>query len=245
MPSKLSNHSVIEVEKLSKTYDEGQPNELKALKEVSFKVRPGDFVILFGPSGCGKSTLLHSLAGLEQVAQGEIKVRGQSLKKMSEEELSTYRRDKIGMVFQQFNLVKSLTVLQNVAFPRMLQGASARLRTTRAKSYLTRFGLAKTFNRRIQQLSGGQQQKVAIARALMNNPWILLVDEPTGNLDSKSAKEVMKIVVDLNRKSKRTVILVTHNPDYLALAQKVIYLKDGKIVKDIGQTKTNLSNENN
>ncbi|PIZ29077.1 hypothetical protein COY44_00705, partial [Candidatus Berkelbacteria bacterium CG_4_10_14_0_8_um_filter_39_42] len=156
-----------------------------------------------------------------------------------------YRRDKIGMVFQQFNLVKSLTVLQNVAFPRMLQGASARLRTTRAKSYLTRFGLAKTFNRRIQQLSGGQQQKVAIARALMNNPWILLVDEPTGNLDSKSAKEVMKIVVDLNRKSKRTVILVTHNPDYLALAQKVIYLKDGKIVKDIGQTKTNLSNENN
>ncbi|TSC93466.1 MAG: putative ABC transport system ATP-binding protein [Candidatus Berkelbacteria bacterium Licking1014_7] len=227
----MKRHPIIEVVKIEKTYDIGQPNEFRALRGVSFKIYAGDFIIILGPSGCGKSTLLHCLAGLEIFDSGEIKIRGEKMSKMNEDSLTSHRRNKIGMVFQQFNLIKNLSVLQNVALPRMLQGKSRVSRISRAKKLLTDFGLGKMFNRIPSELSGGQQQRVAIARALVNAPWILLVDEPTGNLDSKSAKEVMKLIVVLNKKSKRTIVLVTHNPGYLHLASRVIKIQDGKIVK--------------
>lgn len=221
---------IIEVKNLSKTFGKGD-NTFNALCDISLKIYSGDYIILYGPSGCGKSTLLNCIAGLEEFKDGEVLIRGESLKKKSEDKLAEHRRKKIGMIFQQFNILKSMTVEENVALSQLFDRIDKNIRLKRAENLLKILGLGKVIKRIPTELSGGQQQKVAIARALANNPWIILADEPTGNLDSKSSDQIMDLIADLNHKSKRTIILVTHNPDYRAYANKVVYIRDGKIEK--------------
>lgn len=221
---------VIEAHNLKKTFLAGKPNEFTALDNVSLKIHSGEFVILFGPSGCGKSTLLNCIAGLEEFDSGTVHIRGENIAKKSEDDLALHRRTKIGMIFQEFNLIKGMSVLDNIAITELFSGKNQRTRRHRALELLREFDLGKYAKRKPSELSGGQQQRVAISRALVNNPWIILADEPTGNLDSKSAQEVIEILQKLN-KSKRTILMVTHNPDQLKVADRVVYMKDGKIVK--------------
>ena len=239
----MATKPVIQVKKLVKTFGKGE-NTVKVLNSVDLEVKPAEYIIIFGPSGCGKSTLLNCMAGLEEVTQGEIIVRGEKLDTNNEANLSNYRRDKIGMLFQQFNLLKTMSVLENVALPQLLKGSKKETRLNRAYHLLKLFDLEKLANRKPTELSGGQQQRVAMARALVNNPWILLIDEPTGNLDSKSAAEVMEMIKMLNKKSKRTIILVTHNPEYVYYPHRVIYMKDGQITKIVENKKEKFKEEN-
>lgn len=222
---------IIEIKNLKKTFGKGDA-AFCALCGVDLKVYAEDYIILYGPSGCGKSTLLNCIAGLEEFEEGDMIIRGESLSKKTEEELAEHKRKKIGMIFQQFNVLKSMSVAENVALPQLFDKVEKRVRLNRAHHLLKILGLEKMAQRIPTELSGGQQQRVAIARALVNNPWIILADEPTGNLDSKSADEVMDLISELNVKSKRTIILVTHNPDYRAYAKRVVYMKDGKIEKE-------------
>lgn len=222
---------VIEVKNIKKTYGTGD-NQFVVVDGISCDIDSGEFVIFFGPSGCGKSTLLNVICGLETVDEGKVSIRGEDISKFSQKEMAFYRRTKIGIVFQQFNLLKNLSNKGNVALPLVANGEPLKRAEHRAEQLLTMFGLAKHIDKQPTELSGGQQQRVAMSRALAANPWIIIADEPTGNLDSKSADEVIEIFNILNKKSKRTVIMVTHNPDYLKYADRVLHLKDGKIVKE-------------
>lgn len=223
---------VIDIEKLEKTFDKGKLNEFKALGGVDLSIHSGEFVILFGPSGCGKSTLLNCVAGLDDFDSGKVIIRGENIANKSEDELAVHRRSKIGMIFQEFNLIKGMSILDNIAIPELFSGKNRRVRRARALELLREFDMGKLAGRRPTELSGGQQQRVAIARSLVNNPWIILADEPTGNLDSKSAKEVIDILTKLH-KAKRTIMMVTHNPDQLKIADRIIYMKDGAIEREV------------
>lgn len=222
---------VIKATNLSKTFQLGKNNEVVALYSVNFEIYSGELICFFGPSGCGKSTLLSMLAGLQPPTSGEVLVRGGNLAELKKKEISAYRRQKIGMVFQQFNLILSMNVLENIALPMAFGGISKRKRLQRAEHLLEVVDLGDKKKSVPADLSGGQQQKVAIARSLINNPWIIMADEPTGNLDSKSADDVIKLLISLSRKSKRTVLLITHNPDYLQYADRIFRMKDGRIEK--------------
>jgi ABC-type lipoprotein export system ATPase subunit len=206
------------------------------LRNVVLTVHDGEFLIIFGPSGSGKSTLLNLLAGLERPSAGEIRVRNRDLTAYTSEQLAHYHRMNMGMVFQNFNLIKALNVWENVALPQTANGVAYHKRRERAEHLLKLFHLEQHTHHRPGSLSGGEQQRVAIARALVNSPTFLLVDEPTGNLDSKSADEVMQILYELNRCSGHTLVLVTHNPNYLNFASRIIYLQDGSIVKEVLNT---------
>jgi putative ABC transport system ATP-binding protein len=215
---------------VSKTYLLGDV-EVKALQSVNLEIYSGEFICIFGQSGCGKSTLLSIIAGLQKPSTGEVYVRGEKLSDLDNDGLAKYRRSKIGMVFQSFNLITSMNVIENIALPLTFAGISKAKRMLRAQNLLEVVGLTKYADHTSAQLSGGQQQRVAIARSLVTAPWIMLADEPTGNLDSKSANEVMRLLISLNRKSKRTVILITHNPEYLDYADRIFFMQDGKVVK--------------
>lgn len=222
---------VIECKDITKHFVLTQDKIFEALRGVNLEVRAGEFVILFGPSGSGKTTLLNLVAGLDRPSSGSIKIRGTDITKFSSKELALHHRTKIGMVFQQFNLISTLSIIDNVALPQVFANRPIKSRRDRALHLLEIFGLDKYAGNVPAELSGGEQQRVAIARALVNNPWILLVDEPTGNLDSKTGVEVMKILLDLNRQSKRTILMVTHNANYLKIAHRIVYFLDGKNVK--------------
>ena len=228
----MAKTKVIECNNIVKTFHQGR-NPIEILHGVDLEIYAGEYVILFGPSGCGKSTLLNIIAGLETVTAGSMKLRGSDITKYSEKQLAHHHRTKIGMVFQQFNLIKSLSVIDNVALPQIFSGIRLTRRARRAEHLLDMLGLLKFKRYNPGELSGGQQQRVAIARSLVNNPWILLIDEPTGNLDSKSASEVMELIRELNEKSKRTILLVTHNPEYVTYPHRVLYMKDGKIIRSV------------
>ena len=221
--------STIKIQKINKSFGTGEAH-VQILYDVSLEINSGEYVILYGPSGCGKSTLLNCIAGLEKPDSGKVVVRGEDLSKLSKPELARFRNKKIGIIFQQFNVLKSFSVLENIALPQTFAGVSKIRRLKRAGHLLKMFGLEKLAKRIPTEISGGQQQRVAIARALVNNPWIIIADEPTGNLDSKSADEVMELIEKLNSKSKRTIVMVTHNPDHLKYAHKIFHLKDGRIV---------------
>jgi putative ABC transport system ATP-binding protein len=218
-------------EEISKNLLLSAPTHIEVIKGVSFDVHAGDYVIFFGPSGCGKSTLLNLCSGLEDPTEGKFKIRGEEISKYTSDEKAKFRQSKIGIVFQQFNLLKSMTVQGNVALPLLAAGEPRIQALKRAANLLGVFGLSKHLDKIHTELSGGQQQRVAMARALAVNPWILVCDEPTGNLDSKSSEDVMEIFYHLNRKSKRTLLVVTHNPDHLKYASQVLYMKDGLIIK--------------
>jgi len=226
----MSKSLVIEASKIKKSFIVG-PNTIEVIRGVTFEIHPGDYCIFFGPSGCGKSTLLNLCSGLEDPSEGKFLVRGEEISKYSSDQKAKFRQTKIGIVFQSFNLLKSMTVQENVALPLLAAGESKARALKRAANLLTIFGLVKHAKNIHTELSGGQQQRVAMARALAANPWILICDEPTGNLDSKSAKDVMEIFYHLNRKSKRTLLVVTHNPEHLIYASKVFHMKDGLIIK--------------
>jgi putative ABC transport system ATP-binding protein len=221
---------IINIKNLDVTYFLGRKQEVRALENIALTIYPGEFIIFFGPSGCGKSTLLYSISGLESHARGEILVGGKNVATMNAHEAGQFRQKKIGMIFQAFYLISTLSVQTNVELPQIAVGTAPDARAKRAKELLEHFGVASQANKRPTDLSGGQQQRVAICRALMNDPDILLADEPVGNLDSKSSNDVINLIRELNQKQKKTVILVTHDPSHLHLAHRVFYMRDGHIV---------------
>jgi putative ABC transport system ATP-binding protein len=226
----MSRTPIIQIKNVTKKFTLGS-NVIDVLRGINLEIYSGEYVIFFGASGSGKSTILNTICGLEPPTTGEVIVRGENIAEFKGKQLAKYRRDKIGIIFQQFNLIKSFKVWENVAFPLMNDGERLRLRRERALNLLNVLGLGKFADRLPTELSGGQQQRVSIARALATNAWIIIADEPTGNLDSKSASDVMTVFRLLNQKSHRTIIMVTHNPDYLKEADRVFFVKDGLIDK--------------
>lgn len=225
----LTTPEVFRCVNLTKSYGQGAAY-IEVIKGISFTVHQGEYIVIFGPSGSGKSTLLHMLAGLEVPSRGEIRIRNHIIEKFTDDELAFYHREEIGLVFQSFNLLPSLNILENVAFPLMLAGAPIEWRQHEAYKMLDRFGLADFASHFPSQLSGGQQQRVSIARALVHSPELLLVDEPTGNLDSHSADQVLAMIDHLHKQEDRTIILVTHSQVFLPYATRVFYIKDGTLL---------------
>jgi putative ABC transport system ATP-binding protein len=228
---KEKNMSNIQVEKLTKTYGSGA-TAVTALDRVNLTIREGEFVAIMGPSGCGKSTLLHLLGGLDKPSEGQVLIAGHNLSDLNDDNLTELRRRKIGFVFQFFNLIPVLNAVENAALPITLDGAKPADAKARATTWLTKFGLADRLHNRPDQLSGGQQQRVAIARALVADPDLILADEPTGNLDTRSSDEIASLLRDVAKEYKRTVVMVTHDPRIAAYADRIIFLKDGKVVDE-------------
>ncbi len=222
--------TAIQVDHLQITYNPGQANEYKALNDVNAEIYPREYIILFGPSGCGKSTLLYTILGGIVPINGHMYVRGEDIYAYTPAEMNLYQQATIGIVYQQFNLIASLNVLDNVALPMIFLNRSVADRNARASELLRRFGIPQRVeNKQPALMSGGQQQRVAVARALVNDPEILLADEPVGNLDSISAEHVMESFRDINEKDRKTVILVTHDAKYLPYAHRVFYMRDGAL----------------
>ncbi len=217
--------NIIEIKNLHKTYLKGVV-PTKALRGVSLDISAGTFACITGPSGHGKSTLLHLMGGLDKPDKGSVRVAGQEIYQLPDKELARFRAEKLGFVFQFFNLLHNLSVLENVQIPMMFSKVSKEEQEERAIKLLSSVGLEDKIRSRATELSGGQMQRVAIARALANNPDILLMDEPTGNLDSSAEKEVMEIVDKLHKKGK-TIIIVTHEVEISRKAQRVIRIRDG------------------
>ncbi len=226
------NEPIIVVDKLRIIYNQGKSNETRALEETNLTIYPHEYIIIFGPSGCGKSTLLYSISGLQSPTYGDVSIQGTSIAKMTRAEELELHQSKLGMIFQAFYLIDSLNILDNVCLPKVFRGEAPILRKQVGVQLLRRFGIAEQASKFPNQLSGGQKQRVAIARSLVNNPEIILADEPVGNLDSESAENVLKILKELNEVDKKTIILVTHNPEHLVYADRVIHMKDGRIIKE-------------
>lgn len=227
---------IIKVENLSVTYNAGKLGETEALKNISMEIYPEEYVILFGPSGCGKSTLLYSMAGLEVPNSGRVFVENDDLSKLSNKKIVQFLRQKLGMIFQAFYLIPSLSVIDNIMLPQMFASETPAKRRERALKVLERFEITKLKNNLPTELSGGQQQRVAICRAVINNPTIIFADEPVGNLDSVSSEKVMDMLYELNNKDKKTIVLVTHDSRYLRYAHRVYYLRDGEIVREVSNS---------
>lgn len=222
----------IKVDQLRVIYNKGKSNEVRSLDGVSVEVFPQEYIIIYGPSGCGKSTLLYGISGLQAPTYGEVVVYGKNLASMSKKEKVEFHQTSIGMVFQAFYLIETLTVLDNVCLPKVFRGEGLKERREKAMELLRRFGIAEQADKFPAQLSGGQKQRVSIARALVNNPEIILADEPVGNLDSESAQNVLDIFKEINDVDKKTFIMVTHNPEHLVYADRIIHMKDGKKVSE-------------
>ena len=206
-------------------------NHVNALQGIDITVRQGEFVAIQGPSGSGKSTAMNLIGCLDVPSKGQILLDGQDISKLSESDLAQIRGQKIGFVFQKFNLIETLTALENVTLPMTFQGIAAAERIKRAEKLLSQFGLGDRVDHLPNQLSGGQQQRVAIARSLAVDPPVILADEPTGNLDSKTGKEVMATLRELNEKHGKTIVLVTHDDVLAHVADRIEFLKDGKITQ--------------
>jgi putative ABC transport system ATP-binding protein len=226
----VHNAPIIDTSHLSKIYKMDSV-ETVALDDVSFKVEKGEFVAIMGPSGSGKSTLMHILGALDLPTSGTYILDGENVETLSEDELADIRNRKIGFIFQAYNLLPRTTALKNVTLPMVYAGIPKSERIERAKKFLQMVGLGDRMDHNSNQLSGGQQQRVAIARALVMNPSIILADEPTGNIASGQAHEIMAIFQQLNEEG-HTIIMITHEPDIAEHAERIIHIYDGKIVKD-------------
>jgi putative ABC transport system ATP-binding protein len=222
---------IITTSNLTKVYGSGS-TAVTALDHVSLNIPQGEFVAIMGPSGCGKSTLLHLIGGLDKPTSGEISVAGLKINDLGDDALTELRRRKMGFVFQFYNLIPVLTALENAALPVTLDGVKPAQAQEKAAEWLSRFGLGDRIGHRPDQLSGGQQQRVAIARALVAEPQLILADEPTGNLDTKSSDEIAGLLRQVSKEFGRAVVMVTHDPRIAAYADRIIFLKDGKIVEE-------------
>ncbi len=203
--------------------------ETPVLRGVNLEIEAGKLTLIFGPSGCGKTTLLNVMIGLEPPTKGKVIVRGEDIYQLPEDERALFRARRFGMVYQLPYWVRSLSVIENVALPLLIMGEHENYAFARARNVLEEVGMADFAHYRPTSLSGGQQQRVGLARALVASPWIIFADEPTGNLDWETGLEIMKLLLTLARRHKRTVVLVTHNQDYLSLADRVVYMIDGQI----------------
>lgn len=221
---------ILKVENLTKTYGSGE-NLVNAVDDVSFSVEKGEFVAIVGASGSGKSTLLHLIGGVDRPTSGKIFVDGNDISKMNDDKLAVFRRRQVGIVYQFYNLIPILTVEENITLPCDLDGRG--VDRERLEMILDSFGLRARRKHLPNQLSGGQQQRTSIARALINNPSLVLADEPTGNLDSKSSEEVMSMLKMCNQSYGQTVIMITHNIDIAKQADRIITISDGKIVEEV------------
>ena len=222
--------AIVSTDKLSKIYGSGD-SEVRALDGVSLTVAPGEFVAVMGPSGCGKSTLLNLLGGLDTPTSGTVVIDGAGLTTMPDDKLTELRRRRVGFVFQSFNLIPVLDAVENASLPLTLDGAPDA--DARATDWLTKVGLADRLHNRPDQLSGGQQQRVAVARALSTDPALVLADEPTGNLDSKSATEIAELLRQVASEWHRSVLMVTHDPRIASYAQRLVLMRDGVVVDDL------------
>lgn len=223
---------IIRIRGLKKVYRVGE-ERVRALNGVDLDIYPGEFVCIIGRSGSGKSTLLNMMAGLEKPSRGSIVIAGEHLEKMNEKQLVDFRLRHIGFIFQQFNLFPSMTAVENVTMPLVYRGVSARKRKAAALKMLKDLGLSKHVNHRPSQMSGGQQQRVGIARAFVTRPKVIFADEPTGNLDTKTTIDVMKMMVRFARRYRQTLIIVTHDPEIADYADRVVTLIDGAITSDV------------
>lgn len=214
-------------------YNKGKSNEFKALAGVNTDIYEGEYIILFGPSGCGKSTLMYAIQGSLPPGNGTLLIKGDDIYSYPPEERVYFQRYVMGIIFQQFNLIPTLSVLDNVALPMIFCNGDKRSRERHAQSLLDRFGVGMVSHKIPAMLSGGQQQRVSVARSMINDPKILLADEPTGNLDSVSTQQVMDKIDEINTFDQRTIIMVSHNAAHLSYAHRIYYLRDGKIVREV------------
>ena len=223
--------SIVECRDINKTYHQGKI-EVHALKGVTLSIDEGGFVALAGPSGSGKTTLLNIIGGLDQPDSGSVSVDGNTFEKMTQSELALLRLHRVGFVFQSYNLIPVLSAVENVEFVMLLQGVQAAQRRERAKAILDDVGLEAKYDRRPAELSGGQQQRVAVARAIVSNPSIVLADEPTANLDSKTGNGLLEMMKKMNEEKKVTFIFSTHDKMVMDYARRLILIRDGRIVDD-------------
>jgi len=220
------------VKRIYKIYD-STAGRVVALRDVTFKVNKGEFLAIVGPSGSGKSTLLNMIGALDRPTSGRVFVGGVDIFSLSDSEIATIRNKMIGFVFQSYNLINRTTVQRNVELPAIIDGMGSSIRVQRARKLLELLGIGDKAKFKPSNLSGGQQQRVAIARSLMNNPTIILADEPTGNLDTKTGNEVFNLLRNLSQKYRRTVVMVTHNPALAEATDRAIYIKDGTVEKEV------------
>ncbi len=220
---------IVDIKDVWKIYDLGKV-KVEAVRGISLSIRKGEFISIMGASGSGKSTLMNLIGCLDVPTRGRIYLNGMDISKMSESKLAVIRGKTIGFIFQQFNLIPTLTALENVMLPMTFQGVPRAERIRRATELLTLVGLEKRLKHHPNELSGGQQQRVAIARALSNNPSLILADEPTGNVDSKAGKIIMDYLKKLNKEENKTIVMVTHDVNVARQAEKIIHISDGKIV---------------
>ena len=220
---------ILKIEHLSKVYGEGE-NAVRAVDDVSFTVEKGEFLAIIGPSGSGKSTLLHILGGVDRPTGGKVYMNGQDVYAQDEEALAVFRRRQVGLIYQFYNLIPVLDVVENMTLPVLMDGR--RVNNERLEELLATLGLTARRKNLPNQLSGGQQQRVSIGRALMNAPAVVLADEPTGNLDSRNSQEIVELLKQSNRKYGQTLIIITHDENIALQADRVIAIEDGRIVRD-------------
>ena len=227
---------MIEVRNLVKKYFVGTPNEILALDNINLKIEDGEFVALVGASGSGKSTFMNIIGALDRPTHGEYLIDGIPVHSMTQNQLSDIRNRKIGFVFQSFNLISRSNALKNVELPMLYAGIPGKERTRRARELLELVGMVDRLYHLPNELSGGQKQIVAIARSLANDPSIILADEPTGALDSKTGIMIMNIFKEIHKEKKKTILVITHNPEVAKMAQRIITIKDGRIISDVPNT---------
>ena len=221
--------NILEIKHLCKVYGKGE-TQVNALDDVSFSVSQGEFVAIVGPSGSGKSTLLHILGGVDTATSGSVIINGTDIAALNESSLAIFRRRQIGLIYQFYNLIPILTVEENLTLPLLLDGRKPE--PAKVRAMVNRLGLQNRLKHLPNQLSGGKQQRVSIGRALMNNPALLLADEPTGNLDSENSREIIELLRKFNREQKQTVIIITHDEKIALSADRMISIEDGRVVKD-------------
>jgi len=225
------SNTLIKLENLTKVYKIGE-TEVQALQGITYKVEAGEFLAIMGPSGSGKSTLMNIIGCLDRPTSGNYYLEGEEVSTFDKNKLARIRNQKIGFVFQTFNLLSRTTALENAELPLLYSNVPSKQRSERALEALESVGLKGREHHKTNQLSGGEQQRIAIARALLNNPSLILADEPTGNLDTRTSQEIMTIFRKLNEEKKITMVMVTHEPDIACYAKKRIYIRDGKIIRE-------------
>lgn len=224
----FDNDNIIELKNVKKIYRMGR-ERICAVDDVSFTIKRGEFCCLFGASGSGKSTLLNLMAGIEKITSGQIIIKGKNINKMSEKNLALFRQNTLGFVFQSYNLITTMTALENVELPLIFKHVPVRKRRKMAKEMLIKVGLGKRLKHKPKEMSGGQQQRVGIARAFVTRPEIVFADEPTGNLDSKTSREIMELIKDMAKTYNQTIVMVTHDRSLAEYADRIIHILDGKI----------------